>query len=382
MDAVSPSDGLGTRFFPVRWNSRRRGGIRLTERILVRRDDADVPTDPTTPWGNLQLNSGPAERLAARLLFIPYKMKKELRYCRAFRNWFEVLTRKYFRQARVVAVTTRSGEIVPIDSAMALYTYSLFYSMKPDDPHRPLSLKFQGDALTVESRATGRAIMFRGVNDNGDPEIFFDPILESIDVMGLDVVDIGANIGETAIFFASRGAAHVYAYEPFPASHDTAVGNVALNGMEGKITLARAAVAGRVGKVNLSAAERGLTLQLHASPSGVATPITTLDEIVKSHQIHDAVVKIDCEGCEYSVIEQATPATLAEFRSIILEFHYGYRRLKSRLEECGFSVRVFPERHLLWRPREKMYTGYVIATRGDIDPTAEFETATGPRHAR
>ena len=382
MDAVSLSDGLGTRFFSVRRSSRKRGGNRLNERVLGPRDDANVSTDPTAPRGNLHRNSAPAERLAAKVLFVPYKLKKELRYCRAFRNWFEVLTRKYLRQARVAAVTTRSGKIVPIDSAMALYTYSLFYSKKPDDPYRPLSLKFEGDALTVESRATARAIMLRGVNDNGNPEIFFDPILESVDVMGLDVVDIGANIGETAIYFASRGAAHVYAYEPFPASYETAVENVALNDMEGKITLSRAAVAGRSGKVNLSAVERGLTLQLHASPSGVATPITTLDEIVQSHQIHDAVVKMDCEGCEYSIIEQATPATLDEFRSILLEFHYGYRRLKSRLEECGFQVRLFPERHLLWHPREKMYSGYIIATRGDSDATAELESATEPRHAR
>src|SRR2546421_5177908 len=130
MDAVSPSDGLGIRFFPVRWNSRKRGGIRLNERVLERRDNANVPTDPTAPWGNLQLNSGPAERLAAQLLFVPYKMKKELRYCRAFRNWFEVLTRKYFRQARVVAVAARTGENVPLPTAMAVCTYSLFYSMK------------------------------------------------------------------------------------------------------------------------------------------------------------------------------------------------------------------------------------------------------------
>jgi len=143
MDAVSLSDGLGTRFFPLRRSSRKRGGNRLNERVLGRRDDANVSTDPTTPRGNLHRNSAPAERLAAKVLFVPYKLKKELRYCRAFRNWFEVLTRKYLRQARVAAVTTRSGKIVPIDSAMALYTYSLFYSKKPDDPYRPLSLKFE-----------------------------------------------------------------------------------------------------------------------------------------------------------------------------------------------------------------------------------------------
>jgi FkbM family methyltransferase len=319
--------------------------------------------------------------LTARILYVPYKLKKEFRYCRAFRNWFEVLARKYLRQARIRTVTTRSGEVVPIDSAMALYTYSLFYSMKPDDPHRPLSLKFEDDILTVESRSTGRAIVLKGVNDNGDPETFFDPILESIDVTGLEVIDVGANIGETAIYFASRGAAHVYAYEPFPASHDTAVENVALNGMEGKVTLSRAAVSGRSGNVNLSAAERGLTLQLHPSTSGVATPITTLDEIVESHHIHDAVVKIDCEGCEYSAIELATTATLAAFRSIVLEFHYGYRRIKARLEDCGFTVRVVPERHLLWHPIEKMYTGYLIATRRDVGPMAQRRDSPPERNS-
>src|SRR5712691_532994 len=213
MDTIRPVAGLRTRLFPVRRNSGKRGGVRLNKRLLGRGDDANAPTDPAIPWGNLHLNSGPAERLAARLLYVPYKLNKELRYCRAFRNWFEALTRKYLRQAPVAAVTTRSGEIIPIDSPQALYTYSLFYSMKPDDPYRPLSLKFEGDVLTVESRSTGRVIVLKGVNDNGDPEIFFDPILESIDVTGLKVVDVGANIGETAIYFASRGAAHVYAYE-------------------------------------------------------------------------------------------------------------------------------------------------------------------------
>jgi hypothetical protein len=33
---------------------------------------------------------------------------------------------------------------------------------------------------------------------------------------GCSVVDIGASVGDTPIYFAAKGAAHVYAFEPYP----------------------------------------------------------------------------------------------------------------------------------------------------------------------
>ena len=39
-----------------------------------------------------------------------------------------------------------------------------------------------------------------------------------LDVEGKNVVDVGANIGDTAIYFALKGAKHVYAFEPYPYS--------------------------------------------------------------------------------------------------------------------------------------------------------------------
>jgi len=42
-------------------------------------------------------------------------------------------------------------------------------------------------------------------------------IYEQYKILGVsnkDVIDIGANIGDTAIYFAVKGARHVYAFEP------------------------------------------------------------------------------------------------------------------------------------------------------------------------
>lgn len=45
----------------------------------------------------------------------------------------------------------------------------------------------------------------------------------ALEVANAVVIDIGANIGDSAIYFADKGAAHVYAFEPFPETYATAV---------------------------------------------------------------------------------------------------------------------------------------------------------------
>ena len=46
-----------------------------------------------------------------------------------------------------------------------------------------------------------------------------------LDVSNKDVVDVGAALGDTAIYFALKGAKHVYAFEPYPYSYNIAKKN-------------------------------------------------------------------------------------------------------------------------------------------------------------
>lgn len=63
-----------------------------------------------------------------------------------------------------------------------------------------------------------------------------------LDVKEREVVDIGANIGDTAIYFSVKGAKHVYAYELQPAFYKCALENIKLNNLENNITIINAAI--------------------------------------------------------------------------------------------------------------------------------------------
>ena len=68
-------------------------------------------------------------------------------------------------------------------------------------------------------------------------ENFIDEQFKWLNVKSKDVVDVGANIGDTAIYFALKGAKYVYAFKPYPYSYNIAKKNIRLNHLEDKITL-------------------------------------------------------------------------------------------------------------------------------------------------
>jgi hypothetical protein len=75
---------------------------------------------------------------------------------------------------------------------------------------------------------------------------------------------------------------------------------------------------------------------------------------------------MDCEGCEYESILYANEATLQKFSYMQIEYHYGYKDLKNKLEKSGFNVSVtVPKtnpRHMINKPNNrKMYVGWIYA---------------------
>ena len=156
-----------------------------------------------------------------------------------------------------------------------------------------------------------------------------------------DVVDIGANIGDTAIYFALKGARHVYAFEPYPYSYNVAVKNVKLNHLEKSITLLNEGVGGKCGSVVINDKYQNTSgSTLRSFRSGKHIGITTLGSIINRFKIsYPAILKIDCEGCEYSVLLKAKDSDLKRFKQIQIEYHHGYLNLKKKLEDSGFKVK-------------------------------------------
>jgi len=180
-----------------------------------------------------------------------------------------------------------------------------------------------------------------------------------LDVKGKDVVDVGANIGDTAIYFALKGAKHVYAFEPYPYSYNIAKKNIKLNHLENKITLLNEGC-GKSGFVTIKEDydNTGGT-DLKNFKEGKKIKIESLDEIVKRFNLKHAALKVDCEGCEYDLILNASDEALHAFDQIIIEYHYGYKNLQKQLKICRFKAKNTHPKTTLYN--KKILEGKIFA---------------------
>jgi FkbM family methyltransferase len=167
-------------------------------------------------------------------------------------------------------------------------------------------------------------------------EVFgFEPykfLAESCDLL----VDIGANIADSSIYFALNGAQKVIAIEPFPVAYTMAKENIAMNGLSDKIELYRAGY-GYDSQMILGDYTANPSSQTIPSDSGVLTEMWSLEKILKDKVGNKIFLKMDCEGCEYNLVHESDD-NLRLFDKIQIEYHYGSEKIISKLKQAGFKV--------------------------------------------
>jgi FkbM family methyltransferase len=162
-----------------------------------------------------------------------------------------------------------------------------------------------------------------------------------MDVKGKDVVDIGAYVGETALYYATEGGAKkVYAYELFPHISKIAQANVRMSSISDKIKVFNEGVGGKPGSIMISSSESSFgKLDAKHHKDKIRVKILSLDQVVEKHKIKDGALKVDCEGYEYEIFRHASSSAIRAFSTIHIEYHYGYIDLVKRLEKEGFRVK-------------------------------------------
>jgi FkbM family methyltransferase len=193
-------------------------------------------------------------------------------------------------------------------------------------------------------------------------EIFVDDVyrLEGTDLSGQTVLDVGANIGDSSVAFAARGAL-VHAFEPLLMLQPYLRENIALNAMEKRIFLH---------PVGLSNRDETLKVMVNVSGTAAATAFADSDRgdaveqelrlvaalpYLKQHGITQADwLKLDCEGCEYELLADATLLDYLRPARIVMEYHRGGDELHAMLEDHGYRVE---------RPEREHRVGYLYAVR-------------------
>jgi len=188
---------------------------------------------------------------------------------------------------------------------------------------------------TVSSESGGRyvASLSNGLKFEADGSAFIDTLCMLaerfvdeeygwLEVAGHVVVDVGANIADSVIYFVRRGAVYVYGYEPNPIAHGAAVRNLELNAIK-NAGVVQAAV---------GSASRGTGEIAFAEVLALAS---------SEHPNLPVVCKIDCEGCEYELLAPGSLEArwLEPVTQIMIEYHLrSPDPLVRALEGFGFLV--------------------------------------------
>jgi len=168
----------------------------------------------------------------------------------------------------------------------------------------------------------------------------------ALDVRNKVVADVGASFGDSAIFFALKGARKVYAYEPIPWVAKILEKNVRLNNLSDVVKIYPYAVSLNEGKATLIVPKNkteGASLyyddkKFHIAEKRERELKLMHITVEKTTPPLDAdVAKIDCEGCEYDIIKFLKDRIYDE---IVMEYHSDYRPLTKKLMELGYRVRV------------------------------------------
>ena len=164
---------------------------------------------------------------------------------------------------------------------------------------------------------------------------------EPLDVNGRVVVDVGAFVGDSAIYFALKGAKRIIAVEPYPGAYTEMLDNIKLNNMESVIIPINAGLASRPGKICIGNIGVETTSGTYHMPGDcpITVPAVTLGDLMDRFGIdpNDAVLKMDCEGREFGVILNDYEH-IRLFRELIFEYHSNVNKLLkvlSRDYECN-----------------------------------------------
>jgi FkbM family methyltransferase len=266
--------------------------------------------------------------------------------------------------ARVIA---ESGTVLTASTLSCVYLYAqlqpgggYLQSGRPDsgnlatsDAHRMsvrswlASSQLARHVMRFQMR-DGASVRSRVVDGGGLLSVYVD---RDYDVPGLEwasmrtIVDIGAHVGTFTIWAAIRSpSARLLAVEPNPETFALLLENIRDNGLEDRVTAVNSAVGPESGTGSLELVEHSLGTRLaRTTGRGPQVTVLTLPTLLRDAGLTDVdMLKVDCEGMEYSVFGMTGPQGLRSIGAVACEYHpepgHHIGELDALFATAGFGV--------------------------------------------
>jgi FkbM family methyltransferase len=280
----------------------------------IRFDDAWEPAPTTKETRVIQRGGQPTLGNILRPRTLAIRIGQSVRTVRAFKNWPIVVLRSFLSYVvgpgHDLVVRTRSGLVVRC----------------PNDPR-------------------DRAPIFEVLMD----DVYRLGGLEELDPEPLVILDVGAQIGAFALEVARRfPSCRVWCFEPNPRVTAYLRRNIRDNDMIDRIAVEQLAVGAVPGLAGLYEAGASSTI-VPGLRSKISTPATEVqvvgfEEVMSRLGNKADLVKLDCEGSEYSIVLETAAEAWRGVDRLLLEYEEplagrSWRVLRKRLEALGFELR-------------------------------------------
>jgi len=176
-------------------------------------------------------------------------------------------------------------------------------------------------------------------------DTFIEENYKFLNVRDKNVLDIGAFVGDSPIYFILKGAKKVYAIEPHLDAYKEMIENIKLNNMEDRIIPINMGISYEKDYViiNIKNLAQVADFFFNSNNKGIKVPAGKLSDIIEKYNIDAQILKMDCKGCEYNIILKDYDK-IKEFDEIGFEYHayntkISVKRLLEKLNkdfECKF----------------------------------------------
>lgn len=190
------------------------------------------------------------------------------------------------------------------------------------------------------------------------------------------IIDIGAGIGDYALYAATaQPNSQVFAFEPYPQSLVLMQENLRLNSIQNAQAFDKAigTVSGEL-MLDLTGGEplqfQSFLRQTGTMEKSLPVQALSLADALALLEIESCdLLKLDCEGAEYSILFDTPQPVLERIQRIVMEYHdnivqythqYTHHDLTRFLNERGFRVETFPN-------PVHSYLGYLRAIRKNLE---------------
>ena len=157
-------------------------------------------------------------------------------------------------------------------------------------------------------------------------------------------IDVGANIGDSAIYLAMQpNIKEVWAYEPYPNIYKRLQENISKSVRKDKIKIFNQAVSKPHSDYTFHISDEGVAKADSPLKEGKGQEIRAigLDKIIEQIGNKDIIIKMDCEGGEFYILDKGLDLSKVYRMQIEVHKEFGSgEALADILKGYGFKVRT------------------------------------------